>query len=85
MASYEVVFKRSVAKDLRRLPKRDVAKILERLQALSTEPRLPGVEKLSGNSKYRLRQGVYRILFEIQDRRLVIVVVKVSHRREAYR
>jgi mRNA interferase RelE/StbE len=85
MGSFEVKFKQSVAKDLRQIPKKDVARILKRIEALRTEPRPPGVEKLSGQEKYRIRQGVYRILYEIRNNELIVVVVKIGHRREVYR
>jgi len=85
MGSFEVIFKQSVAKDLRQIPKKDVARILKRVDALRAEPRPPGVEKLSGQEKYRIRQGVYRILYEIQNDELIVVVVKVGHRRDVYR
>ena len=85
MGSFEVIFKRSVAKDLRQIPKKDVAKILKRIEALKAEPRPSGVEKLSGQEKYRIRQGVYRILYEIRDTQLIVVVVKIGHRRDMYR
>ena len=85
MASFEVIFKQSVAKDLRQLPKKDIKKILRRIEALRKEPRPAGVEKLSGQEKYRIRQGMYRILYEIRNNELIIVVVKVGHRRDVYR
>jgi len=85
MASFEVIFKQSVAKDLRQLPKKDIKKILRRIEALRKEPRPAGVEKLSGQEKYRIRQGMYRILYEIRNNELIIVVVKVGHRRYVYR
>ena len=85
MASYELVFKRSVAKDLRDLPKKDVARVLQRIRALAEDPRPPGCEKLSGLERYRIRQGDYRIVYEIQDSRLVVLVVKVGHRKDVYR
>ena len=85
MGSFEVKFKQSVAKDLRQIPKKDVARILKCIEALRTEPRPPGVEKLSGQEKYRIRQGVYRILYEIQNNELIVVVVKIGHRRDVYR
>jgi len=75
MEKYEVIFKQSVAKDLRSIPVKDVARILKRIKALKVEPRPPGVEKLSGQEKYRIRQGLYRIIYE----------VKIDHRREVYR
>jgi mRNA interferase RelE/StbE len=85
MASYELSFKRSVAKDLRELPKQDVKRILQRLRALRDDPRPPGCERLSGQERYRVRQGVYRIVYEIHDDVLVVTVVKVGHRRDVYR
>lgn len=85
MASFRLRFKQSGAKDLRDTPKEDVARILERIDALAEYPRPPGSEKLSTQERYRIRQGVYRILYEIEDGKLVIVVVKVGHRREVYR
>jgi mRNA interferase RelE/StbE len=85
MASYRLVIKRSVAKDLRALPNADVAAILKRIQALADDPRPPGCEKLSAQECYRVRHGVYRILYEIQDHDLVVAVVKVGHRRDVYR
>ena len=85
MGSFEVIFKQSVAKDLRQIPKKDVARILKRIEALKEEPRPTGVEKLSGQEKYRIRQGVYRILYEIRNTELIVVVVKIGHRRSVYR
>jgi len=85
MASYELVFRKSVAKDFRQIPNEHVARILERIRALAEDPRPPGCEKLSGLERYRIRQGVYRIVYEVQDRRLLVLVVKVAHRRDVYR
>jgi mRNA interferase RelE/StbE len=85
MASYRLVIKRSVAKDLRTFPNADVSAILKRIQALADDPRPTGCEKLSAQERYRVRQGVYRILYEIQDNDLVVTVVKVGHRRDVYR
>ncbi len=85
MGSFEVIFKQSVAKDLRQIPNQDVARILKRIEALRVEPRPPGAEKLSGQEKYRIRQGVYRILYEIRNDELIVVVVKIGHRRDVYK
>ncbi|WP_018994276.1 type II toxin-antitoxin system RelE/ParE family toxin [Thioalkalivibrio sp. ALgr1] len=85
MASFEVVFRKSVARDLRRIPARDVQRILARIAALADDPRPTGSEELSAQERYRVRQGVYRIPYEIQDDRLIVTVVKVGHRREVYR
>lgn len=78
MARFELVFKRSVCKDLRRLPEQDIQRILERIEGLASEPRLPGSEKLSGREQYRIRQGAYHIVYEMRDTALVVTVIKVG-------
>lgn len=85
MEKFEVVFKQSVTKDLRQIPKKDVKRILHRIKKLSIEPRPVGVEKLSGQDRYRVRQGAYRILYEIVNNELVVVVIKIGHRRDVYK
>jgi mRNA interferase RelE/StbE len=85
MESYSLIFRKSVAKDLRSIPKNDVQRILKRIEALAEDPRPPGSEKLSGQDRYRVRQGVYRIIYEIRDEALVIIVVKVGHRQSVYK
>ena len=85
MAKYDVVLRKSVLKDLNNIPKKDVKRIMSAIGALANDPRPPQAKKLSGHDRYRLRQGVYRILYSIDDDRLIVCVVKVSHRREIYR
>lgn len=85
MARYKPAFKKSVSKDLRSIPKKDVARILRRMEALQDDPRPVGSEKLSGQERYRIRQGVYRIIYEITGEHLVVTVVKVGHRRRGHR
>ena len=85
MASYRLLIKPSAAKEIEALPKHDRRRIVAKIASLSSDPRPPGCEKLSGHDQYRLRQGNYRILYEIQDRDLVVVVVKIGHRRDVYR
>lgn len=85
MVFYKIEFKKSVKKDLRHLPKKDVIKILDRIHDLVSEPRPRQSKKLSGQEKYRLRYGKYRILYEIRDQLLLITIVKVGHRKEIYR
>lgn len=84
MTSYNIQFKRSVAKDLRKLPKKDIKRILARIDSLAENPRAKGCEKLSGQELYRVRQGLYRILYLIQDDQLIIQVIKVGHRSSIY-
>lgn len=85
MASYELVFRKSVAKDLRAFPNQDVKRIMQRIRTLANDPRPAGCEKLSGQERYRVRQGAYRIIYEIEDARLIVLIVKVGHRRDVYR
>jgi mRNA interferase RelE/StbE len=86
MAAYELLVKPSVAKDLRGLPKTDIRRILARIEALRDDPRAPGCEKLAGGSElYRVRQGVYRIVYTIRDDRVVVEVIRVGHRGAVYR
>ena len=85
MAKFDLVFKESVSKDLKEIPKQDVQRILERIDALRDEPRPQGSVRLSGKEYYRVRQGNYRIIYAIQDSQLVVIVIKVGHRREVYR
>ena len=85
MANYSLSFKRSVSKDLRGLPVADVTRILERIESLRENPRGEGCIKLSGQERYRVRQGVYRILYEIQDLELIVIVVKIAHRSTVYK
>jgi mRNA interferase RelE/StbE len=85
MAEYKIYFKESVEKDFRKVPKKDIQKILSRIEALAKDPRPPGHEKLSGQEKYRVRKGLYRIIYSIQDKELTVWVVKVGHRKDVYR
>ncbi len=85
MASYSLAFKKSVAKDLRSIPNKDVHRILKRIDTLCENPRAEGCVKLSNLERYRVRQGVYRIIYEIQDNELIILVVKIAHRSQIYK
>jgi len=84
MARYSLRFKKSVAKDLRAIPKQDVRRILQRIDALAANPRPAGCEKLSTQEVYRFRQGRYRILYQIEDAVLIVIVVKVGKRSDVY-
>ena len=85
MERYRITFKKSVAKDLRVIPKNDIKKILSKIDALAINPRGEGCIKLSGQENYRVRQGLYRIVYEIKDDVLVVNVVKVAHRSQVYK
>jgi mRNA interferase RelE/StbE len=85
VASYVLEIKKSAAKELADLPSKDMSRIVEKIQALAAIPRPPGSEKLSGEEKYRIRQGNHRVLHEVDDTARRVTVVKVAHRREVYR
>ena len=85
MARFELRFKPSVAKDLRGISKTEVRRVLKRIEALADDPRPAGCEKLTGRDLHRIRQGVYRIVYSVDDAAVVIEVIKVGHRREVYR
>ncbi len=85
MAKYEVVLRKSVLKDLIGIPKKDVKRIMATIGALAADPRPPQALKLADQARYRIRQDVYRIIYAIEDNRLIVCVVKVGHRRDVYR
>jgi mRNA interferase RelE/StbE len=85
MAEYKVYFKESVEKDFSVIPKSDLKKILSRIEMLAENPRPSGCEKLTGQDRYRVRQGRYRIVYSVQDVVLTVWIVKVSHRKDVYR
>ena len=85
MAAYKIFFKKSVEKDFEGIPKNDLKKIINRIGRLAEDPRPQGCEKLTGQERYRMRQGHYRIVYSIQDSELTIWVVTVGHRKNIYR
>jgi mRNA interferase RelE/StbE len=85
MANYSLSFKKSVAKDLRNIPSNDLKHIFKCIESLCDNPRAEDCIKLSGQEQYRVRQGSYRIIYEIQDSELIIMVVKVAHRSQVYK
>ena len=85
MAAYKVSFRESVEKDFSVVPKKDLKRILRRIEALAENPRPSGCEKLTGRERYRVRQGQYRIVYSVQDEVLTVWIVKVGHRKDVYR
>ena len=82
---YRVVLPKTVRKALDRLPDEVVARILDRLAELETNPRPADVKKLKGRDAWRIRVGDYRVIYEIHDRELQILVITVGNRRDVYR
>ena len=85
MAKYKIEIAPSAAKELSPIPRKDLRRIVARIQALANNPRPPGSKRLCAQEKYRIRQGNYRVLYQIEDDVLVVYIVKIAHRRDAYR
>lgn len=84
MAVYSIFIKKSAVRELEVLAKKDLPKVLERIEALDENPRPTGAEKLAGVELWRIRQRDYRIVYSIEDNALTVWIVKVGHRREVY-
>lgn len=84
MAKYRLFYTETFYKNLKNIPAKDVKRILSRTKALADDPRPHGCKKLSGQEAYRIRQGNYRIVYVIEDYKLIVTVVKVGDRREVY-
>ena len=82
---YAVILPKSVQKELDRLPEDAARRILARLAELETNPRPTDIKKLKGRKAWRIRVGDYRVIYEIHDRQLQILVITIGHRREVYR
>ena len=87
MASYSLGINKAAAKELENVAgKKDRRRIVDRIQNLAQNPRPAGVERLSGTTeKYRIRQGYYRVIYEIDDKALTVSIVKIGHRKDIYR
>jgi mRNA interferase RelE/StbE len=85
VASYSLLVTKSAAKELEAVPRKDRLRIVGKIQLLATDPRPVGAEKLSGEDKYRIRQGDYRVVYEIRDQELVVTVIRIGNRRDVYR
>jgi mRNA interferase RelE/StbE len=83
---YRVSIKRSAVKEIEAIPqKKERQRIIRRIGQLADDPRPTGSKKLSGHNRYRIRQGTYRIVYGIEDKELVVIVVKAGHRKDIYR
>ena len=85
MASYNVVIKPSAVKELESMPVKELRRVARKIADLAKAPRPTGCVKLSGRDQYRFRQGDYRIVYAVDDRRQLVEVVKIGHRRDVYR
>ena len=84
MGNYKIEIKKSAVKEISKLPKNVLKRVVTKIKSLGDEPRPTGCKKLTADEKYRIRVGEYRILYSIEDEKLVIYVVKVSHRKKVY-
>ncbi len=85
MASYRVALTSSAAKELKRLSGQLIARIVPRLENLGSNPRPPGCKKLKGGDKeWRVRVGDYRVVYTIDDQKLLVEVTRIRHRRDVY-
>ena len=85
MESYKVLIRRSAADELGRIPKKDLRRVVGRIEKLAGQPRSDGCEKLSSQERLRIRQGDYRIVYSVDDAARTIEIVKIGHRSEIYR
>ena len=83
--TYEISFASSVYKDFRKIAPRETKRIMAAIRALAENPRPHGVRKMKGKPYYRLRVGTYRVIYDINDSSLVVLVIEVGHRKEIYR
>jgi len=84
MGKYKLKVKKSAEKELGEIPKRDLLKIINKIQSLSDDPHPEGSIKLSNQEKYRLHVGNYRVLYKVEDNILTIFIVKIGHRKDIY-
>lgn len=86
MASYRIEVSTTAERQIRKLPRVDQVRVVRLIQTLGADPRPPGCRKLSGyDDVFRVRIGRYRVLYSIEDRRLIIIVLKVGDRKDVYR
>jgi len=86
VAKYKLRIKKTAAKELEAISRKaDRRRIVSRIEALAENPRPDGCKKLSGSERYRIHQGSYRIVYAIEDKQLVVYVVKIADRKSVYR
>ena len=86
MARYRILIKPSAVREIEAIPqKRHRQRVVSRIRALASDPRPPGCEKLTGQDRYRVRQGAYRIVYSVEDDVLLVYIVKVGQRGDVYR
>jgi len=84
MIVYKLFIEKSVFKLLKNIPERDYKRIIASISTLANNPRPPGCKKLKGRPGYRIREGNYRIIYEINDKILTVTVIEAGDRKEIY-
>ena len=84
MTVYKLFIEKAVYKQLKNIPQRDYQKIITSIAALANTPRPPGCKRLKGRPGYRIREGNYRIIYEINDKILTVTVIEAGDRKEIY-
>jgi mRNA interferase RelE/StbE len=86
MANYRIEISSTAEKTLKKIPKKDLIKIVESIHVLAINPFPPGCRKLAGEEgTYRIRQGTYRIIYEVEGKKLNVLILKIGHRKDIYR
>ncbi|WP_372655262.1 type II toxin-antitoxin system RelE/ParE family toxin [Halobacteriovorax sp.] len=86
MANYKIEITSTAEKSLKKIPKKDLKKVVEAIQVLAISPFPSGCRKLKGEEDvYRVRQGNYRIIYEVIDNKLIVLVLKIGHRKDIYK
>ncbi|MFH1856328.1 MAG: type II toxin-antitoxin system RelE/ParE family toxin [Candidatus Omnitrophota bacterium] len=85
MEKYKIVIKKSAVKELESIPKKDLQRIVKRIQMISESPKPNNSQKLSQREEYRIRQGDYRIIYAVINEKETVEIIKIGHRREIYR
>lgn len=84
--SYSIVFVPSAQRSLQQIEKRDQKRIVARIDALAEDPYPPGARKLSGGTaEFRIRIGDYRVIYSVNDVEILVVVIRIGHRKDVYR
>lgn len=85
MGKYKILFKKSAVKDLKQLAKADCVRINKKIKQLADNPRPVGAKKLTGENYFRIRIGNYRVIYSIEDHELIVILIKIAHRKKVYK
>ncbi len=86
MGLFEIKWKKSAVKELKKLPQKDIFRVLQAIEKLSSEPYPRASKKLTGSEHtYKIRVRVYRVIYSVYEKSFVIEVIRIRHRKDAYR